>query len=323
LLSDKSRACPACREPKSDALGRVADFDICSCDRCKTLFTSRLPLANELADYYASFYGEGRDIAVPAFVLDQLRAMVRSLSCYRTAGRWLDIGCGRGSLLRVAAAEGWEAVGTEIVPAIVDSMRAQGLDARLGLTQELDLPSGGFDVVSAVEVLEHVPDPGVLMAEAARLVRPGGAVYITTPHGRGISRRLLGTGWSVVAPPEHLQLLSSAGIRSALSRPGLRTVSLATTGVNPYELATKIRPRRRAGLVDSNRVCESYQLNQTLSTRRVGAAVKRGANTVLSAMRLGDTLKVLAERPAGRRPSALRSTGDGPRPAQRAELDQR
>jgi SAM-dependent methyltransferase len=251
----------------------------------------------ELTEYYASFYGEGRDIAVPDFVLGQLRGLARSLARYRTTGRWLDIGCGSGTLLRAAGTEGWEAVGTEVAPAIVASMRAQGLDARLGVTEDLDLPSGGFDVVSAIEVLEHVPRPDVLITEAARLLRPGGAFYITTPHCRGISGRLLGTGWSVVAPPEHLQLFSSAGIRSALSRRSLRPVSLATTGVNPYELATKIRPRRQAGQVVSKRVCESYQLNETLSTRRVGAAVKRGANTVLSAVRLGDTLKVLAERP--------------------------
>ena len=294
----ESRACPACREPKSDALGIVAGFEIRSCDRCKTVFTSRLPLVEESTAYYASLYAEGRDVAVPDFILDRLRDLVRSLARYRTDGRWLDIGCGTGTLLHAAGAEGWEAVGTEIAPAIVESMRAQGLDARLGLTQELDLPSGGFDVVSAIEVLEHVPDPDALIAEAARLLRPGGAVYITTPHGRGISERLLGTDWRVVAPPEHLQLFSSAGIRSALSRGGLRTVSLATTGVNPYELATKIPGRRQRGQGNSKRVCESYQLNETLSTHRVGRAVKRGANTVLSAVRLGDTLKVLAEWPA-------------------------
>jgi SAM-dependent methyltransferase len=298
LLTDESRACPACREPKSHALGRVADFDIRSCDRCKTLFTSRLPLVEDSTEYYASFYAEGRDIAVPDFVLDRLRGVVHSLARYRTTGRWLDIGCGSGTLLRAAGAEGWDAVGTEIAPAIVDAMRAQGLDARLGLTQELALPSGGFDVVSAIEVLEHVSDPDALIAEAARLLRPGGAVYITTPHSRGISGRLLGTGWSVVAPPEHLQLFSSAGIRSTLSRGGLRALSLATSGVNPYELATKIRVRRQAGRVDSDTVCQSYQLNEMLSTHRVGTAVKRGANTVLSAVRLGDTLKVLAERAA-------------------------
>jgi hypothetical protein len=49
--------------------------------------------------------------------------------------------------------------------------------------------------------------------------------------------------------------------------------------------------------VTGERVCSSYQLNEALSTRRVGTAVKRGANALLSASRLGDTLKVLAERP--------------------------
>jgi SAM-dependent methyltransferase len=259
------------------------------------VFTSRLPGADETTDY-ASFYANGRDIDVPDFVLDQLRIVVRSLAGYRTIGRWLDIGCGSGTLLRAAGAEGWDAVGTEIAPAIVDAMRAHGLDARLGLTQELDLPSGGFDVVSAIEVLEHVPDPDDLIAEAARLLRPGGALYVTTPHGRGISSRLLGTGWTVVAPPEHLQLFSSSGIQSAVSRGGLRPVSVATTGVNPYELAAKLPWRRAAEPVASNRVCESYQLNETLSTHQAGAALKRGANAVLSATRMGDTLKVLAER---------------------------
>jgi SAM-dependent methyltransferase len=259
------------------------------------MFTSTLPGADEITDY-ASFYAEGRDLGVPGFVLDQLRSVVRSLARYRTTARWLDIGCGSGTLLRAAAAEGWEAVGTEIAPAIVDAMRAQGLDARLGSTQELDLPSGGFDVVSAVEVLEHVPDPDDLIAEAARLLRPGGALYVTTPHGRGISSRLLGANWSVVAPPEHLQLFSSSGIRSAVSRGGLRTVSLATTGVNPYELATRLPWRRGVKQATSDRVCESYQLNETLSTSRAGAALKRVANGVLSATRTGDNLKIVAER---------------------------
>ena len=188
MLTEESRACPACREPRSDALDRVAGFDIRSCARCKTVFTSTLPGADESTDY-ASFYAEGRDIAVPEFVLDQLRDVVRSLSRYRTAGRWLDIGCGSGTLLRAAGAEGWDATGTEIAPAVVDAMRTQGLDARLGLTEELDLPSGGFDVVSAIEVLEHVPDPDKLITEATRLLRPGGALYVTTPHGRGLSWR--------------------------------------------------------------------------------------------------------------------------------------
>jgi SAM-dependent methyltransferase len=291
---DESRICPACHDPRSAAFGRVTGYDMRVCTACKTVFTARVPEPGESTDY-ASFYAEGRDLAVPEFVLGQLRDLVRSLARYRTAaGRWLDIGCGSGTLLRAAGAEGWDAVGTEIAPAGVDAMRAQGFDARLGLTQELDLPTGGFDIVSAIEVLEHVPDPDALIAEAARLVRPGGALYLTTPHGRGLSSRVLGAGWSVVAPPEHLQLFSSSGIRSALSRSGLRTVSLATTGINPYELATKLR-RSADAPRESERVSTSYQLNESLSENRAGVALKRVVNRALTTARMGDTLKVLAE----------------------------
>ena len=74
-------------------------------------------------------------------------------------------------------------------------------------------------------------------------------------------------------------------------------MSIATTGVNPHELATKVRRRRDTRQAEGDRVCSSYELNETLSTHRMGTAVKRLANTVLSATRMGDTLKVLAERP--------------------------
>ena len=65
-------------------------------------------------------------------------------------------------------------------------------------------------MVSLVEVVEHVDDPAAVVQAARHLIRPGGAMYITTPHGRGVSARLLRSGWSAVAPPEHLQLSRSA-----------------------------------------------------------------------------------------------------------------
>jgi hypothetical protein len=53
--------------------------------------------------------------------------------------------------------------------------------------------------------------------------------------------------------------------------------------------------RRREG--DHSHTETSYRLNETLSTRRTGAAVKRAVNTTLSTARLGDTLKIVAEHP--------------------------
>jgi SAM-dependent methyltransferase len=147
-----------------------------------------------------------------------------------------------------------------------------------------------------VEVIEHVRDPHELIADAARLVRPGGAVYITTPHGRGISARLLRTRWSVVTPPDHLQLLSIQGLRAALGNAGFVVRSVSTHGLNPYELVAGLRHGRARPQAHSNTET-SYRLNESLSTRRSGVIVKRAVNAALTAVRLGDTLKVVAERP--------------------------
>jgi len=293
MTSTASRPCPGCGSDSATAAGVAHGVDVMACARCRTLFTGRLPVEDK---DYGSFYAEGRNVAVPDFVLERLEETVASLARYRTSlNRWLDIGCGTGTLLRAATNGGWNALGTEVAPAAVEAVRANGLQAMLGTTDQLDLPAGGFDVVSLVEVIEHVPDPDALLGDAARLLRPGGALYVTTPHGRSLSARLLGVGWSVVSPPDHLQLFSIGGLRAALGRAGLSVRSVATHGINPRELATRMRPVG-AGDGQPSHTESSYALNESLSTRRTGRVVKRVANAALSTTRLGDTLKVVAER---------------------------
>jgi SAM-dependent methyltransferase len=291
------RACPACQATNSRSRGQVNGFAIQACETCDTLFTATLPQPDDVTDY-AVYYDDEQTVAIPDFVLERLRENVRALDSYRQAGSWLDLGCGAGTLLRAAEAEGWRAVGTEIVPTIVDALRASGLDVRLGETSELDLHDGSFDVVSLIEVMEHVTDPTAILAEAARLVRPGGAVYITTPHGRGVAGRILKTRWSAVAPPEHLQLFSVQGMRIALQSAGLKVRSASTHGINPHELAAAIRADRTPRPPGIN-VAARYRLNEALSTRRSGSLVKRAVNGALSAMRVGDNLKIVAERVGG------------------------
>jgi SAM-dependent methyltransferase len=187
-------------------------------------------------------------------------------------------------------------IGTEIAAGAVDAGQAMGLDIRGGELDELALPDSGFDVVSMIEVVEHVPDPNALLASARRLLRPGGMLYLTTPNGRGISARVLGVRWSVLSPPEHLQLFSIRGLRIVLERAGLVVRKVQAHGVNPGELLRGLR----AGdgrVIPGGRVDTSYRLNESLSASRAGAAFKAAANAALNASRLGDSLKVLAERP--------------------------
>jgi 2-polyprenyl-3-methyl-5-hydroxy-6-metoxy-1,4-benzoquinol methylase len=175
-----------------------------SCRLCGTVFTARLPSSTESKDYEGYYHEE--NLKIPAFVHRRLEELVSDFDEDRQLNRWLDVGCGAGTLLEAARGRGWEVIGTEVAERAAQALRPKGFDVRSGELGQLELPEAEFDVVSMLEVIEHVPDVSALLAASRRLLRPGGALYVTTPHGRGISARLLGTKWSVVCPPEHLQL---------------------------------------------------------------------------------------------------------------------
>jgi 2-polyprenyl-3-methyl-5-hydroxy-6-metoxy-1,4-benzoquinol methylase len=121
----------------------------------------------------------------------RIRKLLRLLEPDRP-GRLLDVGCAGGELAALLAARGWTAHGAEAEPALVEAARARGVDAR---TVDLDRaplpwPAGAFDAVVAAEVIEHVVDTDRLLAEIARVLRPGGALVITTPNLASLENRL-------------------------------------------------------------------------------------------------------------------------------------
>jgi 2-polyprenyl-3-methyl-5-hydroxy-6-metoxy-1,4-benzoquinol methylase len=246
-----------------------------------------MPQAGEAKDYEEYYYDE--NLTVPSFVERRLEEIASGFESYRRLNRWLDIGCGAGALMRAVQTCGWDVVGTEVSPPAAEAVRAQGFDVRLGELETLDLPA--FDVVSLVEVVEHVPDPRRLVSDAARLLRPGGVLYITTPHGRGVSARILRTGWSAITPPEHLQLFSVHGLMTMIQASGLETRKLQTHGFNPHELIDAVRRQERRPL---HRVESAYRLNESLSGSRLRTLVKTTANGTLNTLRLGDSLKLVA-----------------------------
>lgn len=295
------RGCPACGQ-RGRSRGRKDDFELSSCKSCATLFVAPLPGISEAQDYEA--YYTAANLTLPEFIDRRLDEIVATLERYRENNRVLDVGCGSGSFLAAVARNNWEAFGVEISQTASAHVRGRGLEVFCGELAEANYPDGHFDVVIASELLEHVADPGAMLKEIARVLRPGGLLWATTPHGRGISARALGLEWTAVCPPEHLQLFSLVGIKGLLSGAGFRRVDLATHGANPFELLHAMR-RRASGSApvcsstgpDSfDRVESSYQLNEFFSDSPLRSFLKGTLNSLLSVGRLGDSLKIRAEK---------------------------
>lgn len=285
-----ARACPACGATRARAAGEKSAYALVRCAGCGTLHTADIPTSESLHELYAGYYGEA-NLHPPAFVEKRLDEIASGFAPYRKTNRLLDVGFGAGTLMEAARRAGWTTSGTEVSEAAVASARSRGFDVSHGTLADAKYPDGAFDVVTLVEVLEHLIEPLALVEEVKRVLRPGGLLWATTPHGRGISARLLGPQWSVVSPPEHIQLFSRNGMRALLRRAGFREVRLATHGVNPYEIVNHYRGRDVAAC---DRVGTSYELNEFLTASPSRRMIKQAANGMLSVLRLGDSLKVHA-----------------------------
>ena len=97
--------------------------------------------------------------------------------------RLVDLGCGGGQLCVHAANLGWRAVGVDSAPGMIDEARAEseGLDVEwiVASYDESGLPDGEFDAVTAMGLVEYLPDDDGLFAEAARLLRRGGRFAVS------------------------------------------------------------------------------------------------------------------------------------------------
>jgi 2-polyprenyl-6-hydroxyphenyl methylase / 3-demethylubiquinone-9 3-methyltransferase len=101
--------------------------------------------------------------------------------------RVLDVGCGGGILAEAMARRGAKVTGIDMAEAPLEVARLHLLESGLEVDyrqvpveQLADEMPGAFDVVTCMEMLEHVPDPASVVAACARLVRPGGHVFFST-----------------------------------------------------------------------------------------------------------------------------------------------
>lgn len=165
--------------------------------------------------------------------------------------RVLDIGCGSGFLANALAAEGHRVSGVDMSRGslkVARSLRAAGPSGTgsagpngpvYSVADAYRLPyrAAGFDAVAALDFLEHVTAPAQAIAEAARVLRPGGLFFFHTFNRNALAWLIIikGVEWFVRNTPEHMHVLplfiKPAELRAYCARSGL--VPLEFTGLRP------------------------------------------------------------------------------------------
>jgi 2-polyprenyl-6-hydroxyphenyl methylase/3-demethylubiquinone-9 3-methyltransferase len=119
----------------------------------------------------------------PLHILNPIRAQFVADRAKLAGMRVLDVGCGGGLLCEALARAGARVTGIDLAPGMIEVAQLHAAEQGLDITYKV-IPAeeigGRFDVVTCMEMLEHVPDPGAVIDACARLLRPGGQLFVST-----------------------------------------------------------------------------------------------------------------------------------------------
>jgi len=156
---------------------------------------------------------------------------LRQVLAHCQSGRLLDVGCATGGFLEVARENGFDVVGVEVSGAAAECARRQyGLEVLEGDLSSASLPSKSVDVVTMWDVIEHLPDPGRVLLEAARVLRPGGVLLLTTGDSSSLWARVTGRCWPLLTPPQHLFFFTPLSLKKLLAANGFSSPKIVYPG---------------------------------------------------------------------------------------------
>lgn len=250
-------------------LGR--DFDFWHCRDCDFLFVEPFPgygvydeayYEGRGPDPYVDYESEYRDYRATDRMIefdDLWRVASGFIGENIPAGplEWLDFGCGAGGLLKFLRDRGriesggrtWHLrVTGHDVGTYADRLRNDDGFRILDRGELAAEPDARYDVVSLVEVVEHVEYPDPVFALAARLLRPGGLLLVTTGNLASPVARAKGLGYAYCLPEIHVGYFTPRALETIYARHGLAPVRFRYDGVVRFKVIKTLRTAGRQRL---------------------------------------------------------------------------
>ena len=241
------------------------DYSLARCARCGFAFVVD-PWTDFSEIYDERYYaGAGADPMVDyRFELDHpddtvrayewrgiLRVVDRLLGPAVGTRRWMDYGCGHGGLVRYLRSHSHaDAIGFD-EGAITELARSRGIP--IATAADLAAQPASFDVVTAIEVLEHTLDPLAELRAMRRLLRPGGLLFLTTGNAQPYADRL--ERWRYAIPEIHISFFEPRTLEWALREAGFeaqrRALGPGFDEILKFKILKNLGVRRRSRLTDA------------------------------------------------------------------------
>ena len=248
-------SCLACGGKDFDVLFSAPNFDsgeksfrLTRCKSCHLVRTEPISFDSELEQFYnLPYYGDGKKKFIgfaealtyffnytrACSILSKIKDARKCLKNY--AHIILDIGCGRGTLLRVLKRMGCECYGVERAQFPSDG---PGRDIHFYSRnlEDISFAESFFDAVVIWHVLEHTDNPISMIQETARVLRPGGVLVIAVPNFGSFQAKIFRESWFHLDLPRHRFHFTPDTLLRFLSKNGFTITRRHTFSIeqNPF-----------------------------------------------------------------------------------------
>ena len=299
-------ACPVCDASPVEQ-GFLFTKELASfvqCRSCAFVFVNPRPSAAWLAARYA-YYGTAyfTDPSKLASDFHTARHDFELSLLHGLRGTLLDVGCATGSFVAAAKRAGFDPQGIDISPESTRYGReVLGLPLDVGDLYERRYPGEAFDIVTLWATLEHLPDPNRFLAEARRLLAPGGQIAISVPNHGSLAQRILGRRNRYVGI-DHVNYFTRATAHRILSRHGFSAKTVRTARFSPVVFWQDLRGKGSDGAPVERQLADQRVTDRIKYGTGLAAAARFGHAAlarVLGTARLGDILYLVAQKPVTR-----------------------
>jgi len=174
---------------------------------------------SETASYYSNYIKQTKNIR-------KFNNIIRELKKFSNGGKLLDIGCAMGTFLEIARYY-WDVEGLEI-SSYASNYTRNNLKITVfnGTIEEAKYPDDSFDVVTCIDVLEHVDDPNLMINEIARIIKPDGIAFFETliTDSPTVNRNI--KKWKLMIPPVHLFYFSKKSLQLIMEKNGFEILKM-------------------------------------------------------------------------------------------------